>query len=110
MTKRRGHSFKHLLVRHYCDSCGGRVFPFDSFETRTESPEHGARNVDQFPLLKSWNAAHKTDRRAWCFAEEKWVKANRLVEDEIRSLYNDRKGVYLRGQQRTNGVKRAKAS
>lgn len=86
--------FSHMLVRHHCSVCNARVIPFDSFESRTESPEEGAKG--NAVLLYSFNQKNKDNRRAWCWSCKGWVTAKRLLEDDIRAMYIRRRGVTIR--------------
>lgn len=98
MPRRKAPILKHLYVRHHCSACNARVIPFDSFETRTEAP--GSLVGERPVLLKSYNSSHKQERWAWCWSCKKFQPARRLVENEIREMYESRRGVVIRGEVR----------
>jgi hypothetical protein len=83
--------------RHYCTSCGDRVFPGDTFEMLTEAPAPGARGNPI--LLRSANQKRRKDNPddlsqiAWCWRESKWVETVREDRNTIALRYLKRKGV-----------------
>jgi hypothetical protein len=97
MPRRRNAHIKHVLVRHYCTKCHSRLFPFDKFETRTESPELGKK--ENPILLKTYNSTHREERIAWCWSCNCFRVAERMGESEILELYMRRKGVRTRGEE-----------
>lgn len=82
----------HVMTRHYCDQCGGRVFPFDQRDRRVEFPEEVGHPL----LLTTYNHRHPTERLAWCFGCNAFVACKRLTEREILDLYAKRRGVVYR--------------
>ncbi|MFI5284131.1 MAG: hypothetical protein ACHQ0J_13525 [Candidatus Dormibacterales bacterium] len=86
-----------LYARHYCSKCDLRVFPYDSFERKTEAPKRGVsgRRV----LLFSSNSRHREDdqsRTAWCWNCSRWVTTYRETIDMIEKRYAERDGVVMR--------------
>lgn len=81
-------------VEHHCTNCNARITPFSKFEAETQAPDKGARGG--FVLLRSFNAAHREARRAYCWSCKEMVVCERLTEDEIIRMYLDRDGVGYR--------------
>lgn len=102
MQKQKRSRFR-MHVRHYCDRCGSRVFPFDKYEARTEmpgSPEHNSN--PHRVLLYSANTKDVENRTAWCWACGGFTRAKRLDEEAILRLYLARKGVVTRKPGKNN--------
>ena len=99
MSKPKTSNKFRLYVRHYCDTCGSRIFPFDKFENRTEviSTKNGTK---QRILLYSSNNRDVNIRRAWCWSCDGFRMCTRLTEDKILQLYIQRKGIMIRDKTR----------
>ena len=82
-----------LYVRHYCAVCGGRVFPYDKYESLTESPRLGKSGAH---VLLSSSNVNPQDRVAWCWSCNHWREAERKTESEFLLLYLKRRGVTVR--------------
>jgi len=97
--KRLQHYRGDLYHRHYCRSCGQRVYPYDSLEALTVAPEAGARGGPI--LLYSANSRKaRTEegpgRLAWCWSENKWVETYRETRFDTMLRYLKRNGVEFR--------------
>ncbi len=89
-----------LYARHFCVRCDLRVFPYDSFEKRTESPKPGAR-TKRVLLFSANSQVTRLDpdnptRTAWCWNCNHWTTTYRETLDDIRRRYERRKGVRYR--------------
>ena len=82
-----------MHVRHYCEDCGSRVFPFDSYEADTIAPAPGKRKTH---ILLTSSNSDPEDRQAWCWACGGWRQCVRLMEHQIAQLYISRRGVISR--------------
>jgi hypothetical protein len=84
-----------IYVRHYCVMCGGRTFPFDKYERRTEA----SSTVDRKRKVLLYSANSNPKKRiAWCFSCNRFTPCKRLSEEEILILYLNRRGVTWRPQ------------
>ncbi len=83
-----------MYVRHHCEVCKSRVFPFDKYEVATEAPVLGRRGEPI--LLRSANAHDVEERLAWCWSCNQWRRAVRLTEKDFLLMYLKRKGVVVR--------------
>src|SRR5258708_34442867 len=80
--------------RHYCSECGSRVFPGDTFEALTESPNGGKRG--QPILLSSANGRRRENQDAllaYCWAQKKWVETYHKDKYDLLVEYAQRRGV-----------------
>jgi hypothetical protein len=92
MAKRRSRGLR-LYVRHYCNRCGSRIFPFDKYEDRTVAPDPGKKGG---PVLLQSSNSDPEHRTAWCWSCDGWVPCVRKDEREILKLYLARRGVVTR--------------
>jgi hypothetical protein len=97
MPRRKNPQIKHVLIRHHCTKCRSRVFPFDKFEKRTESPEPGRK--ENPILLTTYNQTHRELRIAWCWSCGRFRTCERLGESEILEMYLRRNGIRTRGEE-----------
>ena len=83
-----------MYVRHHCAVCKSRVFPYDKYESLTESPRLGKNSRPV--LLASDNGRDPEDRLAWCWSCNQWRPAIRMREKDFLLMYLKRKGVIVR--------------
>jgi hypothetical protein len=91
-----------LYARHFCVRCDQRVFPYDSFEKRTEAPKLGAR-ARKVLLFSANSQVTRNDpdnpaRTAWCWNCNRWTTTYRETYRDIERRYAARKGVSYRPQ------------
>jgi hypothetical protein len=96
-----------IHVRYFCPRHSGtRVFPYDSLEARTVSPEPGKRGGEV--LLRSFNAVSQDGKLAFCWAGKHWVTAEPVTTQEILRWYLAREGVEVRMQGRRSARRLAR--
>ena len=79
-------------VRHYCSSCGSRIFPFDKYDSDVIVP---GKRKDQV-LLTSTNADDPDHRKAWCWSCNRMSACKRETEAEFLRRYIARRGIVTR--------------
>ena len=87
--------------RHHCKKCGGRVFPFDGYDLRTEMPlsinvRKAKPDLERPPILLSSANRDPDERVAWCWSCDGWRECNRITGDQILQLYIERRGIVTR--------------
>lgn len=82
--------------RHFCSTCGNRVFPYDGMERQTEAPLDEGRGRVLLFSANSYRNANDLAKLAYCWACERFVETERVTRGELIQRYLTRRGVSIR--------------